>query len=271
MSKVLSDAEVERYGEAGILFPIRVLSAAEAATYCDACNDLERRLGGKPRAVELTQTHLHFPWAYELVTHPRVLDAVEDVIGPDIVVWSTSIFAKHPHDPGYISWHQDGTYWGLNSTQVTTAWIALSESTVENGCMRIVAGTHREPVHPHRDTYATNNLLSRGQEIEVQVSEDEATDVVLAAGEMSLHHVNIIHGSNANGSDVKRVGYAIRYVTPEVEQAGQRPRAVLARGKDDFGHYELCGPPPERDMDTAVAEMKEATARFLSSILDGKN
>lgn len=223
--------------------------------------------GGKPRAVELAQTHLHFPWAYELVTHPRVLDAVEDVLGPDIVVWSTSIFPKHSHDPSYISWHQDGTYWGLDSTQVTTAWIALSDSTVESGCMRVVEGSPAQPIQPHRDTFAENNLLSRGQEISVDVDDLEATDVVLQAGEMSLHHVNVIHGSNANNSDYKRVGYVIRYVTPEVRQVGERPKAVLARGTDKFGNFELVGPPPERDIVQAVESMKEATAKFLETIM----
>lgn len=270
MTTALTAAEVEQYENAGILFPIPVLSEDEATGYLAHCNDLEVRLGGKPRAIELTQTHLHFRWAYQLATDSRVLDAVEAVLGSNIVIWSTSIFPKHANDPSYISWHQDGTYWGLDSTQVTTAWIALSDSTVENGCMRVVAESQKEPVHPHRDTHAPNNLLSRGQEIQVDVDEEHATDVVLKAGEMSLHHVNIIHGSSANNSDTKRVGYAIRYVTPAVQKVGERPRAVLARGRDEFGHYELVDAPPEQDVDESVAEMKEASKKFLASILDEK-
>ena len=271
MPIALSEDQVRQYERDGIVFPVGVLSADEAAEYLARCNDLEERLGGAPRAVELTQTHLHFRWAYDLATNAKVLDAVEDVLGPDIVVWSTSIFSKRARNPGYISWHQDGTYWELDSTQVTTAWIALSDSTVENGCMRVVPGTQTQEIHSHKDTYAELNLLSRGQEIEVEVNEDEAADVILMAGEMSLHHVKIIHGSNANESDVKRVGFATRYVTPEVSQVGERPKAVLARGRDEYGHYDLVGPPADKPIDEAVDEMKRATSKFLATIMPDKD
>ena len=198
------------------------------------------RLGGRPVAQALGHTQAYFRWAYDLATHPRVLDAVEDVLGPDILVWTVSIFPKYPRDPGYISWHQDGTYWGLDSTRVTTAWIALTDSTVDNGCMRVVPGSHRRPILPHRDTYAADNRLSRGQEIEVEVDERDAVDVVLRAGEMSLHHVNIIHGSNPNPSDGSRIGFAPRFTTPETRQIDGEPlTAVLARGRDRSGHFQL--------------------------------
>ena len=191
-------------------------------------------------AQALGHTQAFFRWAYDLGTHPRVLDAVEDILGPDILLWTVSIFPKYPRDPGYISWHQDGTYWGLDSVRVTTAWIALTDSTVDNGCMRVVPGSHRRPILPHRDTYAADNRLSRGQEIEVEVEERDAVDVVLRAGQMSLHHVNIIHGSNPNPSDGSRIGFAPRFTTPETRQIDGEPlTAVLARGRDRLGHFGL--------------------------------
>ena len=121
-----------------------------------------------------------------------------------------------------------------------TAWVALTDSTRDNGCMRVVPGSHRQPILPHRDTYAADNRLSRGQEIEVEVAEQDAVDVVLRAGEMSLHHVNIIHGSNSNPSDGSRIGFAPRFMTPETRQIDGEPlTAVLARGRDSHGHFQL--------------------------------
>ena len=154
MGKVLSAEQLERYQRDGILFPVPVLSPAETARFRAAFEELAARLGGRPVAQALGHTQLYFRWAYDLATHPAILDAVEDVLGPDILVWTVSIFPKYPRDAGYISWHQDGTYWGLDSTQVTTAWVALTDSVVENGCMRVVPGSHQSPILPHRDTYA---------------------------------------------------------------------------------------------------------------------
>jgi len=270
MPKTLSTEQVGQYERDGIFFPILVLTAEEVARFRAAFEELEARLGGKPKAVELSQTHLYFRWAYDLATRPKVLDAVVDVLGPDILIWTTSIFPKHPHDPAYISWHQDGTYWGLDSTQVTTAWIALSDSTVENGCMRVVKGSHMQDILPHLDTYAKDNLLSRGQEVQVEVKETDATDVVLKAGEMSLHHIRIIHGSNPNRSDIKRVGFAVRFITPQVKQAGERPLAVLAWGRDDYHHFDLLKEPPNYSLEEGIAAQAEAARRLLEALTKTK-
>jgi ectoine hydroxylase-related dioxygenase (phytanoyl-CoA dioxygenase family) len=266
MPKALSPAEVTRYQRDGVLFPIPVLSTTDVERFRRAFYALEARLGGKPSAQQLAQTHLHFRWAYDLATHPAVLDAVEDVLGPDILIWTVSIFPKHPKDPAYISWHQDGTYWGLSSTQVTTGWVALTDSTVENGCMRVVAGSHRRRILPHTDTYAEHNLLSRGQEVQVDVTDEEATEVLLKAGEMSLHHVNIIHGSNPNRSDGRRVGFAIRFITPDVSQLGERQAAVLARGRDAHGHFELLSAPPSGSIEEGIAAQAESARRLREAL-----
>ena len=266
MPRVFTREQVERYHREGVLFPVPALSRPEVEPFCAGYFDLEARLGGKPSAQQLSQTHLYFRWAYDLATHPAVLDAVEAILGPNILVWTVSIFPKHARDPGYISWHQDGTYWGLSSTQVTTAWVALTDSTVENGCMRVVKGSHARPILPHVDTWAPHNLLSRGQEVQAEVREEDATDVVLRAGQMSLHHVNIIHGSNPNRTDGRRVGFAIRFITPDVSQAGERPPAVLARGRDDFHHFELLPKPPDGPIDDAIAAQAAAARRLLEAL-----
>jgi non-heme Fe2+,alpha-ketoglutarate-dependent halogenase len=267
MSATLNASQLERYHRDGVLFPVDALTPGEAARFRAAFEDVTARLGGRPTSQDLSQTHLYFPWAYELATHPAILDAVEAVLGPDLLVWTVSIFAKYPRDPGYISWHQDGTYWGLDSPQVTTAWVALTDSVVENGCMRVVPGSHRNPILPHKDTYAPQNLLSRGQEVQAHVDEQDAVDIVLKAGQMSLHHVNIIHGSNPNPSDQARYGFAIRFTTPKTKQIeGEPPTAVLARGRDDYHHFELLSAPPALGIDAALAAQQAAARRLLTAL-----
>jgi ectoine hydroxylase-related dioxygenase (phytanoyl-CoA dioxygenase family) len=201
-----------------------------------------------------------------MVSHPKVLDAVEGAIGPDILVWDSGWFVKFARDPAFISWHQDGAYWGLKPPKVTTAWIALSESTPENGCMMVMPGTQNTQLL-QRDTYDRNNALSRGQEIALEdVDEAKAVSLILAPGEMSLHHIGIAHGSKANTSDRPRIGIAIRYIAPEVIQEGSERQIVqLVRGKDKYGHFEIVEPPAEGRDSTPI--WQEARRRILRNIM----
>ncbi len=237
MATISTDA-VRQFNDQGYYAPIPALTEDEAI-------DLRRRL----EAFEATNSglsgslrnkpHLLFTWLDELVRHPGVLNAVEQVIGPNILVWGSSFFIKEPHNPSFVSWHQDSTYWGLEPPDIVTAWVALSESTHENGAMRVIPGSHKLDQAPHRDTFAANNLLSRGQEIIVEVNETEAVELPLKPGEMSLHHVRLIHGSEPNPSAKRRIGFAIRYVPTYVRQAaGTRDSATLVRGVDTYGHFE---------------------------------
>jgi ectoine hydroxylase-related dioxygenase (phytanoyl-CoA dioxygenase family) len=134
--------------------------------------------------------------------------------------------------------------------------------------MRVVAGSHKTDYLQHVDTYARDNLLSRGQEVAVDVDEAEATAVVLRAGEMSLHHVKIIHGSTANVSDTKRVGFAARYTVPATRQAGERWPVVLARGRDNYRYFEVQETPPSHDLEKGLAAQAESARRLLSALTD---
>src|SRR5262249_43199210 len=206
--------------------------------------------------------HLVLRLADELVHHPAVLDAVEGIIGPDILAWDADFIIKNARDPRFVSWHQDLTYWGLDPTEVVTAWFALSPSTIESGCMRVVPGSHRGMIIPHRDTFSRDNLLTRGQEVAVEVDERQAADVVLRPGQMSLHDGKIIHGSHANRTDGRRIGFAIRYLPTHVRQvAGPRDSAMLVRGRDAYCNFEL-EPRPAGDFEpTQIAVQKEIEAR----------
>jgi len=208
--------------------------------------NIDRFKGTLPRerGALTIDTHLALPWVCELAMNDAVLDAVERVLGPDVLIWNTHWFPKFPGDRGYISWHQDATYWGLQPPLVTTAWIALSPSTVENGCLQVLPGSHVGELMPQQETFAPDNMLSRGQEIAVEIDESQAVSLELAPGEFSLHHIGIAHGSGPNDSDRPRIGLAVRYIAPEVLQSGpNRDLAVLARGTDRHGHFELVDTP----------------------------
>jgi non-haem Fe2+, alpha-ketoglutarate-dependent halogenase len=221
-----------RFASDGVLFPIPVLSAAEVQSYGAALAGLKQRLGGDIQ--RLPSCELYFPWAYDLAFHPQVLAAVAEIIGPDVFNWGTLILEKAPQSPGFVSWHQDGEYaLFLNGSPAISAWIALSDSTVESGCMRVLPGTHGRSVK-HVEHLTRNNLLKNGQTVEVAVDESRAVDVVLRAGEMSLHDVNVIHGSNPNVSSHDRIGFIARFAAP-----GTKAGVQVLRARDDGGYERM--------------------------------
>jgi non-haem Fe2+, alpha-ketoglutarate-dependent halogenase len=267
--KSLSAQAVRQYEDLGYYAPVRVLTAAEAG-------ELRRKLetyeasGGAIQGAVRHKPHLLFTWLNELIRHPRILDAVQDIIGPDILCWGTSFFIKERRNPGYVSWHQDSTYWGLEPPDIITAWVAFTDSNATNGAMRIIPGTHKLDQAPHRDTFAADNLLSRGQEIMVDVDEREAAMLELAAGEMSLHHVRLIHGSDPNPSDDRRIGFAIRYVPTYVRQvAGSHDSATLVRGVDRYHHFEEEQRPDADMSPAAVAYHAAITDRYSQILMRG--
>jgi hypothetical protein len=267
--KSLSEAASREYRELGYYAPIRVLTTAEVAELRGKLEAFEASGNGMQGAVR-HKPHLLFTWLNDLIRHPRVLDAVEDIIGPDILCWGTSFFIKEARNPGYVSWHQDSTYWGLEPPDIITAWVAFTDSTAANGAMRVIPGTHRLDQIPHHDTFAAENLLSRGQEIMVDVDERRAVMLELAAGEMSLHHVRLIHGSDPNPSDARRIGFAIRYIPTYVRQvAGSHDAATLVRGEDRYHHFEHEQHPDADISPTALAYHAKVTGAHAQILMRG--
>jgi ectoine hydroxylase-related dioxygenase (phytanoyl-CoA dioxygenase family) len=266
--KVLSRAQVEAFARNGYHFPIRALGAEQAGEYRARLESVEAKLGTPVMKTGLrNKPHLALTWADELIRHPRILDAVEDILGPNLLVWSSSFFIKEGRDPHYISWHQDSTYWGLSHPDVVTAWLALSVSDRTNACMRVAPGTHLMDQLPHQDTFAADNLLTRGQEVMVEVDESKVVDIELQPGEFSLHHVRIVHGSDPNPADYRRIGLAIRYVPTYVKQtAGPRDSATLVRGVDNYHHFEL-EPRPKADLDPEALAAHQRVTEEANRIL----
>jgi non-haem Fe2+, alpha-ketoglutarate-dependent halogenase len=262
----LSPQNVRQYAQDGYLAPIRVFSREHAEDYRQRLEAVEAS-ARLPAGGLRSKSNLLLTWVDEIVRHPNVLDAVEGLIGPDILVWGTSFFIKEPSNKSFVAWHQDLTYWGLEPDTIVTAWIALSESRSQNGAMRVIPGTHTLKIIPHRDTFSPDSLLSRGQEISVDVDEGKAVTLELEPGEMSLHHVKLIHGSQPNPSAQRRIGLAIRYLPPRVRQtAGTVDSAMLVRGVDAFGHFRSEQRPVCDLSDAAIAHHAQivgATERIL--------
>lgn len=238
MLKVLTSNQVDAYHREGLVFPLPALSTAEVE-YFRACHDeLDRSLGGQPTAVQKGDRHLDVKWICDLATHTVVLDAVEDIIGPDILIHSSTIFTKYAGDEKFVSWHQDSHYWGLSEPRLVSAWIALTDSTIDNGCLRVVPRTHTR-AFAHLEEPQRTNILTRGHTVCDSLDEAQAIDIVLRAGQMSFHHANLVHGSNPNTSPSPRIGVAVRYVATAVKQKQSHIPVILARGRDDYHHYRL--------------------------------
>ncbi|MEZ5669371.1 MAG: phytanoyl-CoA dioxygenase family protein [Alphaproteobacteria bacterium] len=258
-----------RYDRDGYLSPIRVMAADAATALYDA---LEAQRHAQPDRAQKAigpNCHLLFPTLWDLAHDPRVLDAVEPLIGPDILIWSGQIFGKPAMSGGYVSWHQDSTYWGLEPPDIVTAWVALTPSTVASGCMRVVPGSHGWGQLEHKDSFADHNLLSRGQEVQVDVDEATAVDIVLEPGEMSLHHVRIVHGSAPNRAAHPRFGFAIRYIPTYCRQARARTFAALARGTDAYGHFDQPPRPDAPLSEAAWSAHAESLARINAVMMAG--
>jgi Phytanoyl-CoA dioxygenase (PhyH) len=269
MPKILSQQQIDDFWRDGCIFPIRVMSEPDALEIRRRLEAFEAKTGGPLKGDLRHKSHLLFSWLGDLVRHEKIVDAIEDLHGPDLLCWTTNFFIKEAHNPAFVSWHQDSTYWGLDKPDVVTAWIALTPSNKENGAMGFIPGTHKGDQIPHRDTFAQNNLLTRGQEVAVDVDERQAVTIELKPGEMSLHHVRLVHGSPPNPSDDRRIGFAIRYIPTNVAQVAGNDSATLVRGDDRHHHFEH-EPRPVSDMDPAfVALHRQITERNAQILYRG--
>lgn len=253
------------YAEQGYVSPNRVLSEETAKTLYDKVLEIRANPSANETNYLDSNTHMLFPDLYDLVGKKEVLDHVEKAIGPNILCWTASFFNKEAHDPHYVTWHQDLTYWGLEPPDIVTAWIALTPSTPENGCMRVIPGSHLKGKFAHTDTFSEHNLLSRGQMIKADVGENKAVDIVLRPGEMSLHHVMLVHGSEPNPSPIPRYGFVVRYIPTYCKQIGGRTAAMLVRGSDQYNHFDSV-PRPQSDLHPDALDFRRRANASLDAI-----
>lgn len=259
----------ETYDRDGFVFPCDVVSEAEAQELLADLEAGEAALSDRP--AELSMLHSYpdqlLPSFAKLIRHPRLIEAVSQVLGPDLLVWSAGLFIKEANTPSFVTWHQDLTYWGLDDAEEVTAWFALSPSNVASGCMRFVPGSQKKQLVPHVDSFAEGNLLSRGQEIAVEVDDDDAVDVILKPGQASLHHGHLFHSSGPNTTGDRRIGAAIRYIKPSMKQrSGDKSLVAHVAGEDRFGHFTVAEPPKER-LQEADFELCRADVAIKSRVL----
>ena len=265
----ISPSQIERYHDEGYLCPIDVFSRSAADRLRSEFETLEMSVASDPdrRAMLKSKSNWVLPFFDDLSRTPAILDAVSSVLGPDILALSVDLFVKEAKTDHFISWHQDLHYWGLDSDDEVTAWLALSPATRDSGCMRFVPGSHKTIVE-HKDTFAADNMLSRGQEVAVEVDESKAVFDELQPGQMSLHHGRMFHASNANRSNDRRIGISMRFVKPSMGRAsdGDKFGAMLVRGEDHYGHFDLVNPPTQA-FDPAAMNNWERLRKVQEAIL----
>ena len=265
MPKHFTDAQLARYRRDGYIFPLRVLSADQAAGYVCRLEAYEAGTGGPIGAAESQKSNLLFTWIDEIAHNTRLLDAIEDIIGPDILLWSTEFFIKEARSPAFVTWHQDDTYWHLDPPIEVTAWLALADVTPNHGPMRFIPGSHRAERPSIVNKPDPNNMLRSGQ-IAQGVDESKAVDAILRAGEISIHDTRTLHASKPNAEPTRRLGLVMRFVPTQVKQREKRETAMLVRGVDVYGHYDL-EPRPRADLDPAAREAhRDAVARHMGNL-----
>lgn len=252
MTSSLSQTQLEQYRTEGFLAPLPAYTADECLRLRQDIESFGRRHELSEAKILRNKAHLKMPSLISAVTHARVLDAVEGILGPDILCWGSSFFIKEPGGSETVAWHQDSYYWDMEPDDVCVVWVALVASTDANGAMKVVPGTHQKPTSPHHASpEGSSNMLFTYEEAAVQVNEDEAVSCILQQGEMSIHHMGIMHGSGANRSEDRRIGFSITYLAPHVRHHGKRNSAMLVRGQDRYGHF-VADPISDREMDPEV-------------------
>jgi ectoine hydroxylase-related dioxygenase (phytanoyl-CoA dioxygenase family) len=263
---MLNSREILQYSNDGYLPGIPMLSNEEVAYYRDAClrccgTGLQD--GVRRQASNRVKSFLLYPWAAELVRHQGILDVVESLIGSNILVFHATVWFKQPGTGDYVPWHQDATYFGLDPHEHVTAWVALTDSTQENGCVEVMPGSHALGQRPHRDDRDKRAMLSRGQTLSIDLDESRAAPLLLSAGEISFHHTLLMHRSAPNKSSRPRVGIGISFIPTRVRHITEtRLSATLVRGVDSFGHFDMEPSPTEEANTAAVATHADSLLRY---------
>ena len=264
----LKSEQIKQYKNNGYVAPIDVLSKEEAFEIRNEIENIEKNWPDELEGLGRNYVHLISP-VFDKVSHnTKVLDAVESIIGQNILICGTTLFIKNPHQKGFVSFHQDAKYIGLEPYNWVTAWIAVTDSNEENGCMRMWPGSHKDKLKNHNQKFDEGNLLTRGQTVE-NVPIHKTEPVVLKAGQMSLHHPAIVHGSDLNKSDDRRIGFVIQsYIGSNVDQVLGKMYVQQARGSDAYKYHEHVARATElmneKDVQTRKKANEELSKIFYS-------
>ena len=261
----LSDQQINFYNEKGYISPIDVFSTKEAKEIRDEIENIEKKWPNFLECLGLNYVHIISPIFNKACLNKRMLDAVESIIGKNILICGTTLFIKNANEKGFVSFHQDAKYIGLEPHNWVTAWVAITDANENNGCMRMWPGSHKNNLKHHNQKFDANNLLTRGQTIE-NVPIKETEPVILKAGQMSLHHPTIVHGSGINKSNDRRIGFVVQsYIGDNVNQVLGKMFVQLARGKDRYKYHQYSNI-PEEFMNIKDIECRDIANEELSKI-----
>jgi len=252
----LSKEQIQQFDRDGFLSPIDVLTPDEAARIKEQLEAAEAENPDEISGRNRNNAHLVYPFLDALAHHPKIVSAVSSLLGGDLLMCATVLFIKEPHSDGFVSFHQDVTYMGLEPHVGVSAWVALTPSNADNGCMRMLPGSHIDNLRPHSETDDGANLLTRGQTVQ-GVDDSKVVDLVLKPGQMSLHHLKTLHDSKPNLSGERRIGFTIQsYIPPEVRQTLGTMKVQLVHGSDSIRHHEEVQRPQADGSDVEEARLR---------------
>ena len=268
MSLLTSD-QLNQYKEEGFIAPIDVLSSDEALKIRKEIENIETNWPKELEGIGRNYVHMISPVFDNVCHNTKILDAVESIIGKNILICGTTLFIKNPNQKGFVSFHQDAKYIGLEPHNWVTAWIAITDANEENGCMKMWSGSHKKSIQKHSQKFNENNLLTRGQTID-NVPIEETTSVILKAGQMSLHHPTIVHGSGLNKTEDRRIGFVVQsYIGSNVEQILGKMYVQQARGIDEFKYHEHTKRPVELMNQNDIKTRKKANEELSKIFYSG--
>jgi len=261
----LSSNQLKQYEDQGFVSPINIFSKDKAKEIRNEIELIENKIPGELEKSGRYNAHLISPLLDEVTHNSKILDAVQSLIGENILVCGTTLFIKNPNEKGFVSYHQDAKYIGLEPHNWVTAWVAITDSNEKNGCMRMWSGSHKDNLKDHDQKFNEGNLLTRGQTVK-NVPKGETAPLVLEAGQMSLHHPTVVHGSELNKSNDRRIGFVIQsYIGTNVKQVLGKNSVQLARGVDRFNYHEIIGR-PQNLLDSKDIKLKKLENDNLQEI-----
>ena len=266
---VLTANEIDHYRNKGYISPVSVLTHSEAKEIREEIEIIEKKWPGALDGINRNYVHLISPLLNKVCLNKNILDAVESLIGKNILICGTTLFIKNPNEKGFVSFHQDAKYIGLEPHNWVTAWVAVTDANEENGCMRMWSGSHKNDLQYHNEKFNENNLLTRGQTVE-NVPLEKTDPIILNSGQMSLHHPKIVHGSGLNKSNDRRIGFVIQsYIGSDVDQVLGKMYVQKARGKDKFNYHQYSKTPTELMGKNEVTSQNKANEELSKIFYSG--
>ena len=264
---LLSEDQIKQYNQKGYVSPIQALTKNQAQEVKEEIEFIENKWPNELKNLGRNYPHLISPILDNVVRNSNILDAVESIIGKNILACGTTLFIKEPDERGFVSFHQDAKYIGLEPHNWVTAWVAITDANENNGCMKMWPGTHKQELKYHNEKfdYNSGNLLTRGQTVE-NVPLEKTESVILTEGQMSLHHPRIVHGSGINKSKKRRIGFVIQsYIGTNVKQVLGKMYVQLVRGKDNFNYHQKTNK-PIKTMEKKAVKIRKKAMEELSKI-----